>query len=58
MLHHILTGNGDPKSGLVTKFEVALDKIEAVEKNVNSIKNASGVFASAVLLFVLNAIFG
>jgi hypothetical protein len=46
----------DPKSGLVTRFEVAFDKIEAVEKNINLIKNAAWVFASAVLLFVLNTI--
>jgi hypothetical protein len=37
----------------VTKFEVAFDKIEAVEKKI---KNAARVFASTVLLFVLNTI--
>jgi hypothetical protein len=54
--HKILTGNGDPKTGLVTKFELAMDKLVTVEKNINSIKNAAWVFASAVLLFVLNTI--
>ena len=54
--HKILVGNGDPKSGLVTKFEVAFGKIETVEKNINSIKNAAWLFASAVLLYVLNAV--
>lgn len=54
--HKILTGNGNPKDGLVTKFEVVSGKIETVEKNINSIKNAAWLFASAVFLYVLQQI--
>lgn len=54
--HKILTGNGDPKSGIVTKLELVIEKVADIEKSVNSIKNAAWVFVSAVLLYVLQSV--